>query len=266
MSYFEEHLPSNGNRAFKCRQYTVEDAIAVSSMNPRLVERFTSKFLEVIQTGENIIDPRTDMTINDRKTLVFKYALVSLEQTSVNMPEKYTIERCVHCGELHEFQLSMVEFQKQAQNVIRNQPTEILTEFRGQRIKVTPIMGEHAETLERFDSNLARIESKDGKDSDEYHAERVKKELFQTLCQFTLVDETEKVQDPKSQADRDKKWLYSLPQNSFVDLVSLIAQKQQEIKHGIDFSYTFDCPNCKPGEGRIASLLPFRADELISRI
>ena len=268
MSYLEEHLPSNGNRPFKCRQYTVEDAIAVSSMNPKLVERFTSKFLEVIQTGENIIDPRSEMTIHDRKTLVFKFALSSLEDDVLNRPEKYTIEECVHCGEPHEFSLSMVEFQKQAQNVIRNQPPEILTEFQGQRLVITPIMGTHAESLERIDNNLNRIEAKeeDGKDSDEYQAERVKKELFEILCQFTLVDETEINKDQKSQAEKDKAWLYSLSQNSFSNLVGLIAQKQQEIKHGIDFTYTFHCPKAKEGEGRIASILPFRADDLISRI
>jgi hypothetical protein len=277
MSYFEEHLPSNGDKAFKCRQYTVEDAIAISGMNPKLIERFTSKFLEVIQEGQDIIDPRNDMTIHDRKTLVFKYALSSLEDDALTYSEQYTIEECEHCGELHDFRLSMVDFQKQAQNQIRNHPAEILTEYQGQRLKITPKMGAHAETLERFGNNLNRIKSKEGEDSDEYQVERVNKELYQVLCQFTLVDETPETKgllskskkkdvDPSTNAERDKAWLYSLPQNTLPSLISLIAQKQHEIKHGIDFTYTFQCPKAKEGEGRIASMLPFRADDLISRI
>ncbi len=262
MSYFEEKLPSNGERSLTFRQYSIEDAMIVSSMNPRLVERVTSKFLSVIQTGEDIIDPKTEMTVSDRKTLLLKYALVSLDDKTLTNQEEYTIKQCGHCGGEHKFYLSIEEFRANAKTDVITSP-EILTEFEGQRLLITPLMGVHAEQLEMLDNNLSSIRQKKGEDSDEYHTQRVKRDLHKLLCQFTLVDEMNNDPSEKEKAQRDQKWLYSLPQKSLEGLVNLVLRKQEEIKHGIDFTWDYTCPNT---EGHIASMLPFRFENFIPRI
>ncbi len=262
MSYFEERLPSNGERTIHFREYRVEDAIVVSSMNPKLVEKVTSKFLSVIQTGEDIIDPRLEMTVADRQTLLFKYALLSLENKTITDQEEYTIKQCAFCGEEHKFRLSIEEFRASAKTKIITS-AEVLTEFEGQRLLVTPLMGVHAEQLEMFENALTRIKQAKGVDSDEYQAERIKRDLHKLLCQFTLVDEMETQVSEREKAQRDKKWLYSLPQKSLESLVNLIQRKQEEIKHGIDFTWNYTCPKT---EGQVVSLLPFRFEDFIPRI
>ncbi|MBU2648435.1 hypothetical protein KKI24_27260 [bacterium] len=266
MTYFEEKLPSNGHIRIKCKEYSVADAIAVSSMNPKLVERFTSKFLEVIQTGQDIVNPR-EMTTNDRKTLVFKYALASMEADDLQSDESYNVDDCPHCGEKHEFRLSIADFQKSAKSIIRNEPTEILTEYQGKRLKITPMLGTHAEAIERFNNAMDGIEKKHGRDSDEYQAERVKRDMYELLCQFETVNEQEsRTRDSGKQGTIDKAWLHSLPQKSFLELKNLIAVKQEEIAHGIDFRHTFYCPKMQEKEGPVVVLLPFQLEDLIYRI
>ncbi len=262
MSYFEERLPSNGERTVQLREYRVSDAIVVSSMNPKLVERITSKFLSVIQTGENIIDPKTEMTIADRQTLLFKYALLSLQDRTMTDQEEYTIKECNFCGEEHKFRLSIEDFRALAKTQIISK-AEVLTEFEGKRLLITPLMGIHAEQLEMFENNLKRIKESAGEESDQYQAERIKRDLHKLLCQFTLVDEMETDLSNKEKAERDKNWLYGLPQSALEGLMQLIMRKQEEIKHGIDFTWTYTCPKT---EGQVVSLLPFRFENFIPRI
>ncbi len=262
MSYFEEKLPSNGNKAVCFRQYSVDDAIVVSSMNPKMKERITSKFLSVIQTGEDIINPSSQMTIEDRRTLLFKYALVSLEEKTLFEQEKFTLENCTFCGSSHAFFLSLEDFKKTAKNKIVTS-TEIETEFANQRLLVTPLLGIHAEQLEMFENNLTRWKQTSGEDSDKFHTERIKRDLYKLLAQFTLVDESHQERTEKENAERDRKWLYSLPQKSFEGFCELIARKQAENKHGIDFTYSYTCPET---EGHIASMLPFRFENFVPRI
>ncbi|MBT4089089.1 MAG: hypothetical protein HN580_14300 [Deltaproteobacteria bacterium] len=267
MSYFEEKLPSNSHKRIQCKEYSVADAITVSSMNPKLVERFTSKFLEVIQTGQDIVNPKMEMTVHDRKSLVFKFALASIEADELNTEESYNVENCHHCGGSHEFRLSIVDFQKAAKSIIRNEPTEVLTEYRGQRLKITPMLGTHAEALERFENTLASLEKKHGEDSDEYQKVRADRDMYELLCQFETVNEDENKKDSSKQAEKDKAWLHSLPPKSLPELKNLIAVKQEEIKHGIDFRHTFYCPEAKDEkEGPVVVMLPFRLEDLISRI
>lgn len=262
MSYFEERLPSNGERIVRFRDYRVEDAIVVSSMNPKLVERITSKFLSVVQTGEDIIDPRTAMTIADRKTLLFKYALLSLEDRTLTDQEEYTIKQCTYCGGEHKFRLSLEEF-RAAAGTKTIPSAEVLTEYEGQRLLITPLMGVHAEQLEMIENNLFKIKQGKGEASDDYQAERIRRDLHRLLCQFTLVNEGEQQPAEKERAKRDKDWLYALPQKSLEGFVNLVLRKQEEIKHGIDFTWNYTCPKT---EGQIASMLPFRFEDFVPRI
>ncbi|MCP4752654.1 MAG: hypothetical protein GY866_17345 [Proteobacteria bacterium] len=263
MSYFEEKLPSSANKVFSAREYNIEDAIAVCSLNPKLVEKLTSKFLSKIQTGPDIIEPK-EMTVQDRKTLLFQYAFQALEDDALTKREEYTLEKCGVCGEKHTFGISMEDFRKTAKNKLCSQQPEVPTEFEGQRLKITPVYGVHAEQLEIHGNRLAGLEAKHGTDSDEYQTERLKRDLYTLLCQFTLVVEDEKELSQKEQAARDREWLHSQPESRFGELTGLIATKRREIDHGIDFGYLVDCPNSE--EGRVAVLLPFRFEEFIPRI
>lgn len=258
MTYFSERLPSNGEKTVNMREYTLKDATIISSMNPKLKERVITRFLNEIQTGEDIIDPK-DMTVQDRRTLLFKYALVSLEEEILQSPEVFTIQ--YDDGE-HKIPVSLIDFIKTSPQSRVKTNTEIETEFNGQRLLVTPIKGVHAEQLESFDNKLAALEEKHGVDSDEYQEVRVKRELHELLCQFTLVDSSEK--PAADQAEQDKTWLESLSFWNFQKVKNLVARKQLEIDHGIDFSYSFERPD-KKGEP-VAVLLPFRFDQFIPRI
>lgn len=252
-------LASDPQKKVQFREANVADAMDFVEVDEGHDEEVTTLFLNRVQQSENYTDSLT-WTADDRRLALFWYWV----NTSPDPAIPVTYE-CDHCGERHTYLLNMNDLIEGYKSIQGRAEREF--EFEGEKIIVRPLKGSDMELLELKRLALADIEEMKGTSSGAYRRKLAEIRLLQFLCSVC-----DAKQQDKLEAIENK--VLQMPERKFVSLVDQVAEKLEEMEHGLKSEYVdgqifllappHKCPNQK-GKEELKTLLrvPFRIKDFI---
>lgn len=236
----EFSLPSNPEITVRLREATVADAIDFSAVDPECEEAATTLFLERVQVGPGVSNPR-EWTGEDRRYALFTYFVNTTTYRAI--PLTYT---CSLCGKQHtqDIALSRIldEYTPIKDRALREFP------WQGHNVCVRPLTGADLEDVEKYRYDLllseqALTERRGSISADEelrlqsaIMAKRVRMAMFRILSCIDMpyLDEHG---TPRSRRGEVENVIKAMPASQFRDLVGRVENAIADMRHGLRTSY-----------------------------
>ena len=254
-------LPSNNQKIY-FRRYTVNDALSIAGRNPNFEESIATQFLNDMQVVEREQSDATNWTISDRKlALMWLYVMC---RDDPNVP---TLYRCPACKKSHRADVDVVKLMQTASMMDGESYREFEIVLNGatERVRITPLYGNHAEDLE----NRRLMRDKHAQDSDAYHRHQVDIMYVEHAHCITFLDHQMTLDDKldyikQLDLERDFRMLASKTEFALREMQHGIPAKYRDGRYY--YSYRINVPCAKEGKSARELLLPFRCHDYLPRL
>ena len=244
----ELFLPSD-NRRVLIRPVTVSLAMEANGHSKAYSEHYITKFLELIQEpGATKSDPK-DWTVQDRYFVMFTAYLETFRSVESRLEETLTYRDCPACGKDHPVKLYYPDLADKITWLEGELPA---FEFQGQSYQVHPLTGRVQEQVEQLEAPFPEPGSAEwGEFSKSDQAAAIRSQVQMTRLMGHL--------------GKTLKDFEEMPYADFLEISKRVLPELAKLKHGIDFSIRFKCPNT-PQAQEVPVPVPFRELSVFSAL